>query len=100
MTHHLRPFLISLVFGLTAGAAGCSKDKSTDPVEKLFADYEAAKDRLCACNDKDCTTKLKDEADAIERSAKDILPHPTQAQKDRFKPLENAVNDCARKYGE
>jgi hypothetical protein len=75
--------------------AACSKG---DTADKFISDYGAIKDRLCACTDKDCTTKLKAEADAHEKRGRDEIPKPTKDQKDRFKAFEHEVNDCARKF--
>jgi len=77
--------------------AGCGK-KSSDPAKQLMADYAAIKDKLCACTDKECTTKLKDEADALERAAKDKVPNPSADQKNEFGALESQVNECARRF--
>jgi hypothetical protein len=88
----------ALVLGAALlGFAGCGK-KSDDPAKQLMSDYAAIKDKLCACTDKDCTTKLKADADALEASAKEKVPHPTADQKKDFHALESQVNDCARRF--
>lgn len=98
-----------------AGSGSDAKPAGTDPVaadpkpgsaaadpadaaKKIMADYGAVKDKLCACADKACTTKLKAEADDLEKNAKTTLPNPTREQKKEFRALEKQVNACARKF--
>jgi hypothetical protein len=82
----------ALVLAFVAACGG------SDGADKFISDYGAIKDRLCACTDKDCTTKLKAEADAHEARGRTEIPKPTKEQKDRFKAFEREVNDCARKF--
>jgi hypothetical protein len=82
-----------------AGSAAPPAAGDTDAATKKFvADYGAVKDKLCACADKACTTKLKAEADELEKTARKTLPKPTGEQRTEFKALEKAVNECAKKY--
>jgi hypothetical protein len=93
MTMH-KPILSLLVFAVLAACGG----KSESEADKVIADYTAIKVKLCACTDAECATKLKEEADALERSAKDRLKKPTKEEKERFGKVETEVNDCARKF--
>jgi hypothetical protein len=77
--------------------AACSKGSKAD---EFVADYGKLKDKLCACPDKECAVKVKAEADAHERSAKEKgIGKPTEAQEAKFEKIEDEINACADKHG-
>ncbi len=84
---------------LVVAACGKKADDtgtSGDPGEKFVADFAAIKDRLCACTNKSCTDTLKAEADAHEKTGKDLKP--SRAVEQKFSAVEDAVNACSRKF--
>jgi hypothetical protein len=81
-----------------SGGGGAAGGGDGD-VAKFIADYEALRDKLCACTDKACAEKAKADADAHERSAKDKgLRPPTPEENKKFEAVENQINECARKF--
>ena len=81
------------------GGGGAAAGGGDGDVAKFIADYEALRDKLCACTDKACAEKAKADADAHERSAKDKgLRPPTPEENKKFEAVEDQINECARKF--
>jgi hypothetical protein len=87
---------MGIALGLVAGLGACGSKASG--VDKIMADYTAAKNTLCACTDKACADKAKAAADDVERAARQSGVKPTKEQEATFEAIEDEINACARKF--